>query len=292
MTVAADSAIPQQPPAKPHPRLLRRWLRRASLLFASLLVVYLGFLLLGFVPTNRSYVLPPDDDRVRIFVRSNEIHTDLVLPVITDELGIDWRKRFPPEHFQADVRGQKHVALGWGNRRFFVETPRWADLKISAVFGALFWPSESVLHVEYIYDAAPGEFMHEVHLTREQYGKLVEFVNASTGSLDKLGCAVPATTVTYNHFDRFYTSSGKYHLFNTCNQWTGRGLKRAGVPTGIWTPLKPHVLCWLPETPAQSTQTSSRPAWPPRVLQAADRPAPTRRSWASGLAANSSPGPR
>lgn len=219
-----------------------------ALLVAALLLFYVGFLLLGFVPVNSGYVPPSADDRVRIFVRSNEIHTDLVLPVVAPELGSDWRRTFPPEHFKADVRDYKYVAVGWGNRRFFVETPRWADLKISAVFGALFWPSESVVHVEYLYDVLPGANMREVYLTREQYMVLADFVAASIGKTDSEEHAVPATTVTYNNFDRFYTSPGKYHLFNTCNQWTGRGLKRAGVPTGIWTPLKLHVLCWLPDS--------------------------------------------
>jgi uncharacterized protein (TIGR02117 family) len=248
MTIPPDSVAAQPHPDKPPRSFIWRWLRRTALLLAALLLVYVGFLLLGFVPVNLGYEPPPADDRVRIFVRSNEIHTDLVLPVVSPEIGSDWRRLFPPEHFKADVRGEKYLAVGWGNRRFFVETPRWADLKISAVFGALFWPSESVVHVEYLYDAAPGANMQEVYLTREQYKTLSQFVAASIGPADAQEHAVPATTATYNNFDRFYTSPGKYHLFNTCNQWTGRGLKRAGVPTGIWTPLKPHVLCWLPDS--------------------------------------------
>lgn len=252
MTTPPDSDAAQPQPAKPPRGFVRRWLRRLALLVAAFLFVYVGFLLLGFVPVNRGYVPPPADDRVRIFVRSNEIHTDLVLPVVSPEVGgdvgSDWRRTFPPEHFKADIGGEKYVAIGWGNRRFFVETPRWADLKISAVFGALFWPSESVVHVEYLYDVAPGANMREVQLTREQYRLLCEFVAASLGPTDSQDYAVPATTVTYNNFDRFYTSPGKYHLFNTCNQWTGRGLKRAGAPTGVWPPLKPHVLCWLPDS--------------------------------------------
>ena len=72
-------------------------------------------------------------------------------------------------------------------------------------------------------------------------------MSSSIGGVDSAGVANPATTVTYGASDRFYAATGRYHLFNTCNQWTGRGLARAGVPVGIWTPLKPHVLCWLPE---------------------------------------------
>jgi hypothetical protein len=94
--------------------------------------------------------------------------------------------------------------------------------------------------------------MQEVFVTRAQYAELVRFVRSSVGDCDEGGCAKTASEVTYGPGDRFYVSSGRYHCFNTCNQWTGRGLARAGLPVGIWTPLKQQVLCWLPESSAES----------------------------------------
>lgn len=232
-------------------RLTKRWLKRTALAVGSLVGIYAGFLLCGFIPINGDYQAPPADDRVRIFIRSNEIHTDIVLPTVHDELGIDWRERFPPRHFSARVADSPFVAVGWGNRRFFVETPTWADLKVSSVFGALFWPSESVLHVEYLPAAARDHFPHAVDITKEQYQELVRFVESTLADCDDSGCAASASEVTYGPADRFYVSAGRYHCFNTCNQWTGRGLARAGVPVGIWTPLKPQVLCWLPRASAE-----------------------------------------
>lgn len=224
---------------------------------ASVTGVYVAFLLLGFVPINGGYQVPPADDRVRIFIRSNEIHTDIVMPTVHQELGIDWRDLFPPEHFAANVAQAPYVAIGWGNRRFYLETPTWADLKLANVFGALFWPSESVLHVEYLPVAAPGEYQHEVYVTREQYRELVRFVKSTVADTDSRGAAHTAGEVTYGVADRFYTSNGHYHCFNTCNQWTGRGLARAGVPVGIWTPLRPQVLCWLPDCTAEKKEGRS-----------------------------------
>jgi uncharacterized protein (TIGR02117 family) len=240
---------------------LGRSARRVGRAALVLVGLYIGFLLCGFIPVNLDYAVPSSGDSVQIFVRSNEIHTDLVLPVRHAETRVDWREHFPPEHFSADIRRDEHVAIGWGNRRFFVETPRWADLKVSAVFGALFWPSESVLHVEYVGTAAPGPTMHAISVSHDQYRELTKFVRstiaksgiaaASQNAADgKPAPAKLATDVSYHSRDRFYRSTGRYHLFNTCNQWTGRGLKRAGVPTGIWTPLKPHVLIWIPTEPA------------------------------------------
>ena len=225
---------------------IKRWAKRCALAVFAPIGIYAAFLLLGFIPINGDYQVPPSDDRVRIFVRSNEIHTDIVMPTVHEELGIDWRRRFPPRHFAASVADAPYVAVGWGSRRFFLETPTWAEFRVSTAAGALFWPSESVLHVEYLSASAPDYLPQEVLITTEQYRELVQFVDSSIARRDD-ECGVTASDVTYGTSDRFYVSAGRYHCFNTCNQWTGRGLASAGVPVGIWTPLKPQVLCWLPE---------------------------------------------
>ena len=228
---------------------LRRWIRRGVCVFAIFWLIYGCFLLLGFIPVNRNYRFPPEDDRVRIFIRSSDIHTDFVMPISSEGTEIDWGGLFPPQHFQAPLSGAKYVAVGWGSRGFYVETKTWADLKISTLLGTLFTPSESVLHVEYLWDFVPGPSMDEVLLTKEQYGELTAFVKSTIGETDATGAAVLATEVSYSDYDRFYRSRGRYHMYNTCNQWTGRGLSRAGVPTGIWTPLVAHVRWHLPSSP-------------------------------------------
>jgi uncharacterized protein (TIGR02117 family) len=225
--------------------LLRKWRWRFGVLAAGVVLLYAGFLLLGFVPVNRNYKVPPSGDRVMLFVRSNEIHTDIVMPIVHEPTGIDWRKLFAPEDCLGDVSGAEYVAAGWGNRGFFIEIERWADLKVSTLLKAIF-PSESVLHVEYLDQSLVGGEMRKIVVSHQDYLKLAEFVKSSVGRIDKRGFAQLATETSYNDSDRFYMASGSYHAFNTCNQWTGRGLKLAGVPIGIWTPLKQQVLFWLP----------------------------------------------
>lgn len=227
---------------------VRRWLRRAGLLAGGLATFYAVFLVLGFVPIHLGYQPPPADNRVRIFVRNSDIHTDIVLPTMHEDLEIDWRESFPPEHFAGDISQSPYVAIGWGNREFFIETPTWAEFKISTAARALLWPSQSVLHVEYLPPSAPDYLPHEVYITREAYQDLARFVQASLGERDRQGHGITASKKTYGISDRFYVASGRYHCFNTCNQWTGRGLSRAGIPVGIWTPLRPQVLLWLPKS--------------------------------------------
>lgn len=212
---------------------------------AGFFLFYAGFLLAGYLPVNRDFAPPAGDDSVRIFIRSNEIHTDLVLPTSEDATRIDWRDLFSPQQFRGDISQARFVAVGWGNRGFFVDTPRWTDARLSTALGAVF-PSETVLHVEYLSDAAPGAYFRELRISSEQYQRLADFVRRSVGEMDEQGQAVLATDVSYHQQDRFYVAAGSYHAFNNCNQWTGRGLRHAGVTTGIWTPLKSQVSCWLP----------------------------------------------
>jgi uncharacterized protein (TIGR02117 family) len=235
-------AMSSQPVSRPS--LLICFAKRSLQLLALVTAVYTGFVLLGFIPVNCDYVPPDDADCVTIFIRSNEIHTDLVVPVCHEGCGLDWRELVPPQHFSGDVRECRHIAFGWGNRAFYVDTPTWSDLQPLTALRAIF-PAEGVLHAEYLSGVKSSVFFREVRLSREQYQQLAEFIRTTVCQTDELGHAVPATSKRYSSCDRFYYAAGSYHAFNTCNQWTGRGLQQAGVPTGLWTPLKPQVLCWL-----------------------------------------------
>jgi uncharacterized protein (TIGR02117 family) len=226
------------------PSRYQRWRRIAVRGFAALIAVYCVFLLSGFIPVNGGFVSPSADDGVRIFIRTNEIHTDLVLPANESATQIDWQTAFPPDHFRGDVAQARFISIGWGNRAFYVDTPRWSDARLSTAVGAVF-PSDTVLHVEYLADVGPNEYFRELRVSHEQYRQLANFIRESIAERDEQGHAALATRSSYNHADRFYLATGSYHAFNNCNQWTGRGLQRAGVKTGIWTPLKQQVYCWL-----------------------------------------------
>jgi uncharacterized protein (TIGR02117 family) len=233
--------------ASPAPRRSnwKRWLWRAAGIPPGFVIFYAAFVLLGYITINHDYQVPSESDRVIIFVRSNEIHTDLVLPLNDPQSDIDWRAFFPAEHFRDDIRQARYVALGWGERVFYMQTPTWQEAKIGSVCGALFLPSESVLHVEFLSFAGADTWTREVHVSRAQYETLVEHIQ-TTLRHNKHQRPISAGETTYGSSDHFYEARGSYHMFNTCNQWTGRALQRAGVPTGIWTPLKDQVLRPLP----------------------------------------------
>lgn len=229
-------------PTSPRRSRFRQALRWSLRGVGVFLLVYVGFLLLGFVP-NGSGRSADDADTVRIFIRSNEVHTDLVLPTVSQE--VDWRELFPPHHFRGSVADSPNIVIGWGDEGFFVHTRTWNDFQLTTALDALLLPSEGVLHVEYVGQMTPSETIREVIVDRQQYESIVRFVIASVRATDAQGSAVLATDRSYHAYDRFYQATGRYHLFNTSNQWTGRCLAQAELTTGIWTPLPQQVTYWL-----------------------------------------------
>ena len=56
----------------------------------------------------------------------------------------------------------------------------------------------------------------------------------------------------------FYEAVGPYSAFYTCNSWTGRALREAGVKTGLWTPLSQSIM-WRFVTPLHGYAWGVRP---------------------------------
>ncbi len=200
--------------------------------------VVAAYLLAGLVGAawvvNRTW--QPPAQGVTVLVEDNGIHTDLVMP--KQVAGVDWRSVFGGEALRdARYAAFAHVAVGWGERRFFVETPTWWDLRPATVIAAGLGSENTVLHVEHIARPVAGEHVRAVVLTPEQYRRLAGFVRASL--------APGEVTAGYAGHDAFYPAHGRYDAFNTCNNWTGRALAVAGVRVGRWTPFSATVGWWL-----------------------------------------------
>ena len=219
-------------------KLLRfaKRLSKLTLLGAVALVI---ILLVGLIPVNNDF--EPADDGIQIFLVSNAVHADIILPVSTDE--IDWSKKFIDTEFVGYVGDQTHVAFGWGDRGFFLETKTWEDFKISTAANALLLPSESCVHVSF---TQPANYLDPVSVTisSEQYVRLVEFID-STFEQDGRGKYVQIPGQAYSTNDAFFKSQGRYHFFNTCNSWVGRSLKAAEVKTPWLSPLPKTPMLYI-----------------------------------------------
>src|ERR1051325_6241911 len=105
------------------------------LTFIALILLYLG----AAWGLSRLTVRAERNNRkeVTIFLRTNGVHTDVVLPVRTEYK--DWSRSISYKNTRSGDSLFDYLAFGWGDREFYLETPTFADLKpgtaLRAVFG-------------------------------------------------------------------------------------------------------------------------------------------------------------
>ena len=200
-------------------------------------------LALGYIPVGDQtpHTL---ENGVEIFVRTNGVHTDFVVPVRS--ASVNWSQQFPyPDFGKVDSTFQM-VAFGWGDKGFYLNTPEWADLKFSTAFDALFWRSTTAMHVTYVREApVQGKGCRKVWLSRQQYQMLADYIGQSFGRNESAQVQLISRR-SYGSTDNFYEAVGTYSFLRTCNVWTGQGLQCMGVRTACWSPFDQGILYHLP----------------------------------------------
>ena len=212
---------------------MRRALIILARLTAAVLAAYLGAaVILGLLPVNPGFRQAANG--ITIFVRTNGVHTDLVLPVKTSR--IDWADQFPQAHFAGPVSQMSTIGFGWGDRDFYLQTRTWGDVRPIQALTAFMGLKETVLHVQYM---EPRFFAGErvaLMISAEQYLQLVSYVTASLRR-DMNGPIMPIANAGYGATDAFYDAQGSYSVISTCNEWVRQGLSRAGIRTPRWSPF-------------------------------------------------------
>jgi uncharacterized protein (TIGR02117 family) len=208
------------------------WLRQIRRLLAGVAGLGLGYAGLGFGLGALATGDAAPTGSVPLAVIANPFHSDLVFPVTG--AGMEWAALFdlPPE--------ARYVAIGWGNRRFYMETPRLADLRLGTVAAALTGTGESVLHVAWYAGEPVGDEVHALDVTPAEAQALAQYV-AGFAMRDAAGHA-RRFDGSYGADDAFFAAKGRWSPIVTCNEWLGRGLRAAHVRTGIWTPFADGIL--------------------------------------------------
>ena len=208
---------------------------------AGLLSIPLAYLLaalhLGSIPANRGW--HEAREGVPILVRTNGVHTWLMVPLVNADM--DWRPLVPAAHLRDPRYGGNYVALGYGNREFYLNTPTWADLSLRTALLALFGRGSSLVHADHDSDPQPEDYQRPLTLSHAEYRRLVGFIRASF-RYDADGRTIPLIGRGYGPEDMFYEAVGSYNAFRDCNAWTGEALRTAGVRTGIWTPFSQSIM--------------------------------------------------
>ncbi|WP_190242574.1 DUF2459 domain-containing protein [Hymenobacter lapidiphilus] len=200
------------------------------------------FLLLtgAAVPVNRQF--RQTQGGVPVFVVSNGTHTDLVLPVRDPQTGHDWLAELNQPALTARFGRYQYVGFGWGNEGFFLGSMGGRTPGPGAVLRALL-PSKTLVHASF-YRTAPdsGTRVVPLRISAAQYGRLVAHVQAALAAPDSAGRRPLRQPGGYGSADFFFQARGRYHALRTCNDWTTRGLRRAGLRAPLKSPLASPVL--------------------------------------------------
>jgi len=219
-------------------RGIGRTLGAILLLLLLIPPIYAGAALFGAVlPANAGWV--PPRRGVTIFVETNGVHTWIVMPVATAEM--DWRPMVPASHIREPAQGGDYIAVGFGDRDFYLNTPQWSDLTAGRAVGAAFGTGASLVHVYHEPQPVADVEHRPIVLSPAQYRRLVAYVAASFARAPD-GATIPLIGRGYGPTDVFYEARGHYNLFYTCNEWAGGGLRAAGVRIGVWTPLTQAIM--------------------------------------------------
>lgn len=182
---------------------------------------------------------------INIYVINGGVHSDIVVPVKTNQF--DWNQFIPLEKIGTDVnQNYNYLSIGWGERNFYINTPTVADIKISTVIKALFYPNNSaVMHVRGIYNLPDNKYVDIkcVRISDEQYLRLVNFIQQSF-RVDEEG-NIFRIADGYNAYGGFYSATGNYFILRNCNNWTVDALKKADVNTPLWSSLSAPIMWHL-----------------------------------------------
>lgn len=190
----------------------------------------------------------PDPNGIEIYVLSNGVHTDIAVPTVTAQK--NWTSFLDPSTFQPQVPAgttPEYIAFGWGDKTLYEKVPTWGDLTLSIAINAMLLPSESAMHISYFINK-PKASSHSIPIkvSPEQYQILID---AFTESFDlKDGKPQSLNCCFYPHLrDQFYASNLNYHALFTCNMWTNKLLRSAGIPTGRWANQEHYIMDPLKE---------------------------------------------
>lgn len=201
--------------------------------FVAFILLYLLSAFLFSVWTVKKEATTSND--VAIYILTNGDHTDIVVPVKNDIT--DWSKEISYQNTAGrDTTGQ-YLAIGWGDKGFYLNTPTWADLKFSTAFKAAFALSTSAIHATYYQSMPESNDCKKIMISNDQYKRLIAFVDSSF-KRDAAGNVINIkTNATYGKTDAFYEAKRKYNMFYTCNTWANNALKASGQTACVWTPF-------------------------------------------------------
>ncbi|MBM3454806.1 MAG: DUF2459 domain-containing protein [Bacteroidetes bacterium] len=215
-------------------RQIFRVIKYIVLGFFSLVLFYF---IVAFVLSRFSIQgVDEENSTIEIFIVNTGVHTDFFFPKRNSV--VNWDTLFPILNTKEKDTSLNYVAIGWGDRNFFLNTPTWDDLTLSTALKASFGLGPAALHVNYHEDVPSNFEIKRIFLSKNQYRKLVDYTlkNAVTDGKKPVLIAPPYPEIMQSN-DAYYESFGSYGLFYTCNTFVNQGLIACGKRGALWTPF-------------------------------------------------------
>ncbi len=165
-------------------------------------------------------------DKQQIFIVNHGWHTGIIIPAShIYSLLPDLQQRFSDNHY---------LEFGWGDKGFYQAE----EITLGITLRAILWPSDSVMHVVGI-DKNPLTYFSQSDIrslcvSADGYARLVDFIRHSFQLHDH---KISASQQGIYGDSQFYRGDGRYHLFNTCNNWSAKALASAGFDIFVGSKL-------------------------------------------------------
>lgn len=211
-------------------KLLRKLLKFGFYLILFFIGYFVLMLMVSCIPYNKDFK-SSDTNAVEIYILSNGVHTDLVMP-LKNELK-DWTEIVEPNKTKSQDSTFQYVSFGWGDKGFYLETPTWADLKTSTALKAMFFINTTAMHVSFYKNLKESEHCKKICISKQHYDLLVQYISKSFKLNNAKTLLIEGAS--YGDNDIFYDAKGTYSMFYTCNSWANEGLKDAGLKSSLWT---------------------------------------------------------
>jgi uncharacterized protein (TIGR02117 family) len=222
-----------------------KWVGRALTAILAVPALYLLAALGGsLLPVNRDW--KEAEEGTTIYLADNGVHADIIMPASAQ--GLDWTPLVPKRDFAGADPRARWVAFGSGEERVYLDTPTWWDITPRTLSTAL-TGGRRVMHVEWVSNARYA--VREIRLRPEEYRRLWAAIRADF-ALDSSGRPSLIAHPGYGCCDAFYRAAGRASALYTCNNWSARQLRIAGIRTSLWPPFV-QGLVWRYRKLPQST---------------------------------------
>ena len=212
-----------------------RFLIFTSLFFISCILI---FLTCAFIFSRITIEGNKEKNSIHtVFLMKSGIHVDFLLP-ISNEFK-DWQEEFPISNTRSKDSTYKKIAIGWGSKDFYMNTPTWDDLTLKIFLISNFGLGSSAIQVKYYTDTLPKDSkITSLKLSNNQYKKLVKYIETSLkrSKTNNSSFILPKNPKVLTENNSFYDAKQTYSLLLTCITWINNGLKASGQKACLWTP--------------------------------------------------------